>query len=107
MSESLLTTETVHNAPDWSAVQEDQDEGWPVPRRRRVASSGGGPSGAVRVPGATYRFQFNHLFTFKDALRLVSYLDDLGITDLYASPFLKAGPDSLHGYDVSNHNEIN
>jgi (1->4)-alpha-D-glucan 1-alpha-D-glucosylmutase len=62
---------------------------------------------AVRVPGATYRFQFNHLFTFKDAVRLVPYLDDLGITDLYASPFLKAGPDSLHGYDVSNHNEIN
>ena len=62
---------------------------------------------AVRVPGATYRFQFNHLFTFKDALGLVSYLDDLGITDLYASPFLKAGPDSLHGYDISNHNEIN
>jgi (1->4)-alpha-D-glucan 1-alpha-D-glucosylmutase len=62
---------------------------------------------AVRIPGATYRFQFNHLFTFRDALRLVPYLDDLGITDLYASPFLKAGPDSLHGYDVSNHNEIN
>jgi (1->4)-alpha-D-glucan 1-alpha-D-glucosylmutase len=64
-------------------------------------------SGPVRIPGATYRFQFNHLFTFKDALRLVPYLDDLGITDLYASPFLKAGPDSLHGYDISNHNEIN
>jgi (1->4)-alpha-D-glucan 1-alpha-D-glucosylmutase len=62
---------------------------------------------AVRVPGATYRLQFNHLFTFKDALRIVPYLHDLGITDLYASPFLKAGPDSLHGYDVSNHNEIN
>jgi (1->4)-alpha-D-glucan 1-alpha-D-glucosylmutase len=64
-------------------------------------------SGPVRVPGATYRLQFNHLFTFKDASRLVPYLDDLGITDLYASPFLKAGPDSLHGYDISNHNEIN
>jgi (1->4)-alpha-D-glucan 1-alpha-D-glucosylmutase len=62
---------------------------------------------AVRVPGATYRLQFNHLFTFKDALKLVPYLADLGITDLYASPFLNAGPDSLHGYDVSNHNEIN
>src|SRR6187402_3551591 len=61
----------------------------------------------LRIPGATYRLQLNHLFTFKDALRLVPYLDDLGITDLYASPFLKAGPDSLHGYDVSNHNEFN
>jgi (1->4)-alpha-D-glucan 1-alpha-D-glucosylmutase len=51
--------------------------------------------------------QLNHLFTFKDALKLVPYLHDLGITDLYASPFLRAGPDSLHGYDISNHNEIN
>jgi len=64
-------------------------------------------SEAVRIPGATYRLQFNKYFTFQDAQRLVPYLDDLGITDLYASPFLKAGPDSLHGYDVSNHNEIN
>ncbi|MGE3268169.1 MAG: malto-oligosyltrehalose synthase [Chloroflexota bacterium] len=61
----------------------------------------------VHVPSSTYRFQFNHKFTFRDARRLVPYLDDLGISDLYASPFLKAGPDSLHGYDVSNHNEIN
>ena len=62
---------------------------------------------ARRIPRATYRFQFNHRFTFKDAHRLVAYLADLGISDLYASPFLKADPSSLHGYDVSNHNEIN
>lgn len=61
----------------------------------------------LRIPAATYRLQFNHFFTFRDALRIVPYLDDLGITDLYASPFLKAGPDSLHGYDVSDHSEIN
>ena len=61
----------------------------------------------LRIPGATYRLQFNHFFTFRDALRIVPYLDDLGITDLYASPFLKADPDSLHGYDVSDHSELN
>jgi (1->4)-alpha-D-glucan 1-alpha-D-glucosylmutase len=64
-------------------------------------------SDPLRIPGATYRLQFNHRFTFKDARKIVPYLDDLGITDLYASPFLKAGPDSLHGYDVSDHSEIN
>src|SRR5579885_2396972 len=62
---------------------------------------------ASRIPGATYRLQLNHLFTFKDAQRIVPYLADLGITDLYASPFLKAGPNSLHGYDVSDHNQLN
>jgi hypothetical protein len=29
------------------------------------------------------------------------------ISDLYASPYLRARPGSLHGYDISNHNELN
>jgi len=82
-------------------------ENRPVPSDDRPLQRPERTAGAVRTPGATYRLQFNHLFTFRDALRLVPYLADLGITDIYASPFLKAGPDSLHGYDVSNHNEIN
>jgi (1->4)-alpha-D-glucan 1-alpha-D-glucosylmutase len=60
-----------------------------------------------RVPLATYRFQFNQNFRFKDAAGLVPYLDTLGISDLYASPYLRARPGSLHGYDISNHNELN
>jgi (1->4)-alpha-D-glucan 1-alpha-D-glucosylmutase len=60
-----------------------------------------------RVPRATYRVQFNYQFTFKDARRIVPYLADLGVSELYASPFLKAGTHSLHGYDVSDHNQIN
>ena len=47
---------------------------------------------ASRIPGATYRLQLNHRFTFKDAQRIVPYLADLGVSDLYASPFLKADP---------------
>ncbi|MCC7370131.1 MAG: malto-oligosyltrehalose synthase [Chloroflexi bacterium] len=72
-----------------------------------AASTGGRVTEPLRIPRATYRLQFNHLFTFRDALKIVPYLDDLGISDVYASPFLKAGPDSLHGYDVSDHSEIN
>ncbi len=53
-----------------------------------------------RVPLSTYRLQFNASFTFLDAARLLPYLDDLGITDCYASPYLKAAPGSTHGYDV-------
>ncbi len=61
----------------------------------------------VYTPSATYRLQFNKTFTFDDAADLVDYLDDLGITDLYASPFLMARPGSLHGYDVTDHSRFN
>ena len=56
---------------------------------------------------ATYRLQFNHNFTFKMATELVSYLSGLGISHCYASPFLKARPGSLHGYDIIDHNALN
>ncbi|HEX8151909.1 MAG TPA: malto-oligosyltrehalose synthase, partial [Thermoanaerobaculia bacterium] len=54
----------------------------------------------LRIPGATYRLQFNAQFTFNDARRITGYLADLGITDVYASPILRARKDSPHGYDV-------
>ncbi|HMK44906.1 MAG TPA: malto-oligosyltrehalose synthase, partial [Dissulfurispiraceae bacterium] len=53
-----------------------------------------------RIPIATYRLQFNRLFRFPDAKKIVRYLHDLGITDVYASPYLKARKGSLHGYDI-------
>ncbi len=59
------------------------------------------------TPGATYRFQFNKTFTLKDAIALVPYLHDLGITHVYASPMLRARPGSMHGYDVVDHGELN
>src|SRR6266850_2213624 len=61
----------------------------------------------VRVPSATYRLQFNHSFTFDQASAIVEYLDELGITDVYASPFLMARPGSLHGYDVTDPTRFN
>lgn len=60
-----------------------------------------------RLPEATYRLQFHAGFTFQDARRLVPYLDDLGVTDCYASPYLKARPGSQHGYDISDHRVLN
>jgi len=60
-----------------------------------------------RVPRATYRLQFNSRFTFADAARIVDYLDQLGISHCYASPYLKARPGSPHGYDIIDHNELN
>jgi len=61
----------------------------------------------VRIPVSTYRLQFNRDFRFADAIRLVDYLHDLGITDLYASPIFKARPGSTHGYDVTDPTQIN
>jgi len=59
------------------------------------------------IPIATYRLQLSAGFTFDDAARLVPYLKSLGISHLYASPFLTARAGSTHGYDIVNHNEIN
>ena len=53
-----------------------------------------------RVPGATYRLQFNEAFTFGQATAILDYLAELNITDCYASPLFQAAPGSTHGYDV-------
>lgn len=60
-----------------------------------------------RVPIATYRIQFNQQFTFRDAAARLGYLHDLGVSDLYASPYFRARPESTHGYDVTDHNALN
>jgi (1->4)-alpha-D-glucan 1-alpha-D-glucosylmutase len=59
------------------------------------------------IPLATYRLQLSRDFGFDDAARLVPYLKALGITHLYASPFLKARAGSRHGYDIVDHSALN
>lgn len=49
---------------------------------------------------ATLRLQFHHEFSLDDAVPLVPYFAQLGISHLYASPILKARAGSRHGYDV-------
>jgi (1->4)-alpha-D-glucan 1-alpha-D-glucosylmutase len=60
-----------------------------------------------RIPICTYRLQFNRRFTFSHARELVPYLHDLGISDAYASPYFQARAESLHGYDITDHNKLN
>ncbi len=60
-----------------------------------------------RIPSATYRLQFHAGFTVRDALEILDYLNDLGITDVYSSPYFQASPTSTHGYDVADHNRLN
>ncbi|HUB95858.1 MAG TPA: malto-oligosyltrehalose synthase [Stellaceae bacterium] len=58
------------------------------------------------LPGATYRLQLSHDFTFDQAAAIVPYLAALGITHVYSSPFLKARSGSTHGYDVVDYNQL-
>lgn len=59
------------------------------------------------IPIATYRLQLTGEFKFDDAAAIVPYLKSLGITHLYASPFLKARKGSTHGYDIVDHTQFN
>jgi (1->4)-alpha-D-glucan 1-alpha-D-glucosylmutase len=59
------------------------------------------------APRATYRIQFSKDFRFEDAANLAPYLSELGISHVYASPYLKARPNSTHGYDITDHNSLN
>ena len=59
------------------------------------------------IPLATYRLQFHEGFRFVDAARLAPYLARLGISHVYASPYLKARPGSTHGYDIVDHRSLN
>lgn len=59
------------------------------------------------IPTATYRLQLSARFGFDQAAAIVPYLKALGISHLYASPFLKARAGSTHGYDIIDHNALN
>jgi len=59
------------------------------------------------IPIATYRVQLTANFDFDAAAAIVPYLKALGITHLYASPFMKARKGSTHGYDIVDHTKIN
>jgi (1->4)-alpha-D-glucan 1-alpha-D-glucosylmutase len=59
------------------------------------------------IPIATYRVQLTADFDFDAAAAIVPYLKSLGITHLYASPFMKARKGSAHGYDIVDHTVIN
>jgi len=61
----------------------------------------------TRLPSATYRIQLNQYFRFADTLKILDYLHDLGVTDLYLSPILAARKGSTHGYDLIDPSRIN
>jgi len=61
----------------------------------------------MRIPSSTYRLQFNPEFKFADAVEIVPYLAELGISHIYASPVFLAKRGSLHGYDIADPHRLN
>ena len=61
----------------------------------------------ARAPISTYRLQMHAQFNFADAKKVLSYLKELGIGDLYCSPIFEARPGSQHGYDIVRHDRLN
>jgi (1->4)-alpha-D-glucan 1-alpha-D-glucosylmutase len=61
----------------------------------------------MSTPRATYRLQLHAGFGFNDAAKIAPYLAQLGVSHVYLSPILKARPGSVHGYDVTDHNQLN
>lgn len=52
---------------------------------------------------STYRLQMRgDCCTFDDAVNLLDYLDELGVSHVYLSPILTAADGSTHGYDVTD-----
>lgn len=59
-------------------------------------------------PRATYRLQFQiGQCTFRDAAELVPYLNALGISHIYAAPYLMTRQGSAHGYAVIDYSRLN
>ncbi|MFM9425042.1 (1-_4)-alpha-D-glucan 1-alpha-D-glucosylmutase [Variovorax sp. GrIS 2.14] len=75
--------------------------------RAAVAGSAMAAGLQTRVPRATYRLQFHKDFGFDDAVRILPYLAQLGVSHVYCSPIQRARAGSMHGYDVVAHDEIN
>lgn len=65
------------------------------------------PAAGKPIPRATYRVQLNGDFGFDRTAAIADYIARLGVSHLYASPYMKARPGSTHGYDIVNHNELN
>ena len=65
------------------------------------------PEHSPDSPRATYRLQFSRAFGFADAAIIAPYLAKLGISHVYASPYLMARPGSQHGYDIVAHDRLN
>lgn len=79
-----------------------------LPPPSPAASPDTRPAGPVtHVPASTYRLQLHRDFGFAAARRVLPYLARLGVSDVYLSPIWTSTPGSTHGYDVTDHSQVN
>src|ERR1700737_4636926 len=71
------------------------------------SSTASPPEAARGALRATYRLQLRPGFGFDEAAELAGYLAALGVSHLYASPYLQAARGSTHGYDVVDPTRVN
>jgi (1->4)-alpha-D-glucan 1-alpha-D-glucosylmutase len=104
---------TTDQHPNWQRKLHVPLEEWTADRRFRELAAAMNAERAdlrstkARIPRATYRLQLHGGFTLADATRLVPYLDALGISHIYCSPYLRARAGSRHGYDIVDHAALN
>ncbi len=77
------------------------EPGTPAPQRRRSRRRD------RVIPTATYRLQLRPGFGFAEASAVAPYLARLGVSHVYASPYLQPTPGSAHGYDVVDPRRVN
>jgi len=100
--ETLVLDERAVRLADALRRERPQPE-QPAPALRERAAA----SVKAVIPRATYRLQLNASFGLRAATALVPYLARLGVSHVYCSPYFRARPGSMHGYDVVDHNSLN
>ncbi|HSO31569.1 MAG TPA: alpha-amylase family glycosyl hydrolase, partial [Labilithrix sp.] len=61
----------------------------------------------MRTITSTYRLQMHAGFGFREARAVVDYLDELGVSHAYSSPYMAAEPGSTHGYNLVDPRRLN
>lgn len=91
-----IKSEMIVTAQNKTILSEEKLSAWIIKKAR-----------SVYIPSSVYRLQLNKAFTFREAVRRIPYLKDLGIEAVYCSPYFQAVPGSLHGYNVADPSQIN
>ena len=79
----------------------------PFPERGRERPETGRGPFSPRIPVSTYRLQLGNRLTYHDATRLVPYLRDLGISDVYSSPCFMVPKGSTNAYEIVDPDIVN
>jgi len=101
------TLDDLQHDSRWLTVCQALRQSRPRADMQTEGDAGLAPLSTALIPRATYRLQLNATMPFTQATQAVPYLARLGISHLYASPYLKARAGSTHGYDIVDHNALN